>query len=83
MSDIDPLANIEAKNKLREVELKADLESAQQDLAKAMVLKAPEVKELTTEAELKTLIDAINKGTADNNQLTKFVTIANKFLGKI
>jgi hypothetical protein len=81
MSDLE--AKIDAKNKLREVELAADLKSTQEDFAKLFILKAPEIKEITTEAELETLIAAIKNGTAKNEQLTKFVTIANKFLKKI
>ena len=83
MSQNDPLLKIKAQNKLRDIELQADLEGAKSDFASKMILKAPELKEITTEEELETLVSAIKAGTASNNQLTKFVNIANKILSKV
>lgn len=83
MADNDPLLKIKANQKLSELELQADLNQVGADFAKLMVLKAPELKEIVSETELKSLIDAIKAGTASNNQMTKFINAANKVLGKI
>jgi hypothetical protein len=81
MSDLE--LKIEAKSKLSTIELKQDLATIQKDFASTWILKAPELKEITTPDELQGLVDAIKAGTASNNQLTKFVNIANKVLSKI
>lgn len=83
MASNDPLLKIKANNKLSDIQLKADLTSEAEDFASKLVLKAPELKQITTPEELKGLIDAIKAGTASNNQLTKFVKIADKILSKL
>lgn len=83
MADADPLLKIKANQKLSDLELQADLKSVGDDFAKLMTLKAPEIKEIVSEAELKGLIGAIKAGTASNNQMTKFIDLANKVLAKI
>lgn len=83
MSVNDPLATIKAKNKLSDIELHADLDSASADFASKMMLKAPELKEITSAEELDGLVKAIKTGTASNNQLTKFIGIADKVLAKV
>jgi len=83
MADNDPLLKIKANQKLSDLELQADLNQVGTDFAKLMVLKAPEIKEIVSETELKGLIDAIKAGTASNNQMTKFINAANKVLGMI
>lgn len=83
MADNDPLLKIKANQKLSDLELQADLNQAGGDFAKLMVLKAPDITEIVSEAELKTLIDAIKAGTASNNQMTQFINAANKVLAKV
>ena len=83
MAGSDPLLKIEANNKLSDLELKAELEGVGKDFAALMTLKAPELKQEVSETDLKALIDAIKAGTAGNNQLTKFVGLANKLLQKV
>jgi len=79
----DPLLKLEANNKLSDLELQADLAGVGKDFAALMTLKAPELKEVISDAELKSLIDAIKAGTASNDQLTRFIGLANKVLQKI
>jgi hypothetical protein len=83
MADNDPLLKIKAKNKLSDIELQADLAGVGKDFNALMNLKAPEMKQVVSPEELKTLIDAVKAGTASNNQLTKFIGLADKLLGKI
>ncbi len=83
MADSDPLLKIEANNKLSDIELQADLAGVGKDFNALMNLKAPELNEIVSPEELKILIGAIKAGTASNNQLTKFIGLANKLLGKI
>ena len=81
MSDLE--LKIDAKSKLSTIELQQELATTQANFASLWILKAPELKEIVTPEELKGLVDAIKAGTASNNQLTKFVNIANKIIGKI
>ncbi len=81
MSDLE--LKIDAKSKLSTIELQRDLATTNEGFASLWILKAPELKQIVTPDELKGLVDAINAGTASNNQLTKFVNIANKILSKI
>jgi hypothetical protein len=81
MSDLE--LKIEAKSKLSTIELQQELATDQTGFASLWILKAPELKQIVTPDELKGLVDAIKAGTASNNQLTKFVNIANKILSKI
>ena len=81
MSDLE--LKIEAKSALSTIDLKQDLATTQEGFASLWILKAPELKQIVTPEELKGLVDAIKAGTASNNQLTKFVNIANKILTKI
>jgi hypothetical protein len=81
MSDLE--LKIEAKSKLSTIELQQDLATTKENFASLWILKAPELKQIVTPEELKGLVDAIKAGTASNNQLTKFVNVANKILGII
>ncbi len=81
MSDLE--LKIEAKSKLSTIELQQDLATTQQEFASLWILKAPELQQIVSPEELKGMVDAIKAGTASNNQLTKFVNIANKLLSRI
>jgi hypothetical protein len=83
MAETDPLLKIKAKNKLSDIELQADLAGVSKDFNALMILKAPELKQIVSPEELKALIDAVKAGTASNNQLTKFIGLADKVLAKI
>jgi hypothetical protein len=83
MAEADPLLKIKAKNKLSDIELKADLEGVGKDFNALMNLKAPELKQIVSPEELNGLITAIKAGTASNNQLTKFIGMADKLLAKL
>lgn len=83
MADSDPLLKIKANSKLSDIELKGDLAGVGKDFNALMNLKAPELKQIVSPEELKGLIAAIKAGTASNNQLTKFIGLADKLLGKI
>ena len=83
MASNDALLKIKANNKLSDIQLKTDLASEAEDFASKLILKAPELNQITTPEEMKDLIDAIKAGTASNNQLTKFVKIADKILSKL
>jgi hypothetical protein len=82
-NDVDPILKQEAQTKLDNIAVKADLEKLDATLSELFNVKVPELKTITTEDELRTLIDAVKKGTADNKRLTKFIGIANKVLAKI
>lgn len=79
----DPIARIEAQTKLDNLALKADLDNLDATLNKLFNVTAPEIKDITTPEELKSLIAAVEKGTADNNQLAKFIDVANRILNKL
>jgi hypothetical protein len=83
MADNDPLLKIKAKNKLSDIELQAELEGIGKDFRALMNLKAPELQQIVSPEELDGLIAAIRAGTASNNQLTKFISLADKLLAKI
>jgi hypothetical protein len=83
MASTDPLLKIEANNKISDLQLKADLEGVGNDFNALMTLKAPELKQIVSPEELEALITAIKAGTASNNQLTKFIGMANKLLAKL
>jgi hypothetical protein len=83
MASTDPLLKIKANNKLSDIELQGDLAGVGKDFNALMTLKAPELKQIVTDEELKSLIAAIKAGTASNNQLTKFIGLADKVLQKI
>jgi hypothetical protein len=83
MASNDPLLKIKANNKLSDIELQADLAGVGKDFSALMNLKAPELKQIVPPDELKSLIAAIKAGTASNNQLTKFIGLADKLLVKI
>ena len=72
-----------AEKKLRLLKLKSELAATTKELTGLFAMKVPEFKTITTEEELETLIEAIDKGTASNNQMTKFIGIADKILSKI
>ena len=79
----DPIARLEAQTKLDNLALKTDLTNLDATLKDLFEVKAPEIKDITTPEELKGLIAAVKRGTADNNQLAKFIGIANTILGKL
>ena len=83
MANNDPLLKIKANNKLSDVELQADLAGVGKDFNALMNLKAPELKQIVSPEELKSLIAAVKAGTASNDQLTKFIGLADKLLAKI
>lgn len=72
-----------AEKKLRLLKLKAELAKTTKELTELFAMTVPEFKTITTEEELETLIEAIDKGTASNNQMTRFLGIANKILSKV
>ena len=84
MSDAaDPLAKIEAQTKLRNLELKAELNNLDAALDALFNVRAPEIKQITNPEELKGLIQAVRQGAADNNQLARFIGLANQILNKL
>jgi hypothetical protein len=79
---VDPIVALEAQTKLKNLALNADLKDLDATLP-VFEAKAPELKQITTPDELKTLIAAVQRGTADNEQLAKFIDIANRLLKKL
>lgn len=79
----DPIATLRAQTKLDNLELKADLANLDATLTDLFEVKVPEIKDITNREELKGLIAAVKKGTADNNQLAKFIGIADTILKKL
>jgi len=77
------LAKIEAQTKLDNLAVKLDLQNLDATLRDLFEVKAPEIKGVTNPEELKTLIAAVRKGTADNNQLAKFIDVADRILKKL
>ncbi|HEX8985815.1 MAG TPA: hypothetical protein VF767_10295 [Bryobacteraceae bacterium] len=74
------LSKIEAQTKLRELGLKADLANLDATLNDLFSVKAPALKDITTPEELKRLITAVQNGTADNRQITRFISVADRLL---
>ena len=66
MASNDALLKIKANNKLSDIQLKTDLASEAEDFASKLILKAPELNQITTSEEIKGLIDAVKAGTASN-----------------
>jgi hypothetical protein len=75
---IDAISKVEAQTKLANIELRADLANLDIGLKNLFEMKAPALKEITTPEELKRLITAIRGGTAGNQELTKFIHIADE-----
>lgn len=82
-SPVDPIAQIQAQRLLTDLSVKTDLGNLDTTLTQLFTVTAPEIKETTTPAELKTMIQAIQQGTADNNQLAKFIGVADRILQKL
>ena len=82
-SPASPIEQIEAQRKLTELSLKTDLTDLDASLGKLFNVTAPEIREITTPAELKSMIQGVQQGTADNNQLAKFIGIADQLLRKL
>ena len=78
-----PLRKIEAQTKLKNLKLKAELDNLDAALNKLFAITVPELKTLTTPQELKSLIEAIEQGTADNQRLERFIILANTILSKL
>jgi hypothetical protein len=78
---IDPLRKLEAQRKLENLALQAGLTNLDAALAKLFTVTAPDLKTITTEQELRALIEAVRSGTADNNRLARFIEIATRVLG--
>jgi hypothetical protein len=79
----DPIKKAEAQTLLQNLKVKAELGNFGDDFDKLFTLKAPELKTVVSPEELKTLISAIEAGTADNNKLARFISIANGILNKL
>lgn len=79
----DILSKIEAQTKLQNLALKLDLDKLDASLDKLFTVTAPEIKDLISQAELKTLLTAVKAGTADNNQTARFLGIATSILNKL
>jgi hypothetical protein len=80
---VDPILKMQADVQLQNIALKADLDNLAATLNDLFQVKVPELKTITTPEELQTLIAAVRRGTASNEQLTKFIGIANAILSKI
>ncbi len=84
MSDhSDPILKIEAQTKLDNLALRADLDHLEATTRELFTIKVPELKTITTEEELRNLIEAVRAGTADNERLTKFIRIAGEILERV
>jgi len=82
-SEEDPILKVEAQRTLRNLRAKADLDQLDQALDELFQIKVPELSTVTTPEELKELIGAVDKGTADNQKLARFIDIAGKILEKV
>lgn len=77
---VDAISKIEAQTKFANIQLKVDLANLDTALKSLFEVHAPALKEITTVEELKRLITAIRGGTAGNQELTKFIHIADEVL---
>lgn len=73
----------QSEKKLRLLKLKGELGKTTKELTELFAMEVPEFNTITTEEELATLIEAVDRGTASNNQMSKFLGIANKLLSKV
>lgn len=79
----DPILQVKAQTQLDNLRAKADLDQLDQALDELFQIKVPELSTITTPEELKELIGAVDKGTADNQKLARFIDIAGKILEKV
>lgn len=73
-------AKSKAQTILENIALKADLDDLDATINNLFFVKAPDLKTVITPNELKSLISAVKQGTADNEELTRFIGIAGKIL---
>ncbi len=79
----DPIQKIEAQTVLQNLKIKAELENFGQAIDRLFAVKAMVLNDIVTAEELKSLISAVQAGTADNAKLTRFITVGNIILSKI